>query len=43
MAEAKVLKQIEFYFSDANFRRDKFMRGEAEKVCEMGVYIPVTG
>lgn len=31
-ADAKVKKQIEFYFSDANFRRDKFMRGESEKV-----------
>lgn len=27
----KVLKQIEFYFSDSNFPRDKFLRAEASK------------
>jgi lupus La protein len=30
-ASSKVLKQIEFYFSDSNFPRDKFLRAEASK------------
>ena len=28
---AKVKKQVEFYFSDSNFPRDKFLRTEASK------------
>ena len=28
---AQVLKQIEFYFSDSNFRHDKFLQAEAAK------------
>ena len=28
---AKVLKQLEFYFGNSNFRRDKFMKEEAKK------------
>jgi hypothetical protein len=28
---AKVKRQIEFYFGDPNFRRDKFMQDEAKK------------
>ncbi len=27
---AKVKKQVEFYFGDSNFRRDKFLRGKAD-------------
>jgi hypothetical protein len=28
---AKILKQVDFYFSDSNFPRDNFLRGEAAK------------
>lgn len=28
-AATKVLRQVEFYFSDANFRRDKFLQAKA--------------
>jgi hypothetical protein len=34
---AAIRKQVEFYFSDANFRRDKFMQtksGEDPQGCE---------
>jgi len=27
--EEKVIKQVEFYFSDSNFPRDKFLRAQA--------------
>lgn len=27
----KIRKQVEFYFNDSNFPKDKFLRGEAEK------------
>ena len=30
-AAAAARRQIEFYFGDANFRRDRFLRAEAEK------------
>lgn len=36
---AAIRKQVEFYFSDANFRRDKFMQtkaGEDPQGCESG-------
>lgn len=29
--KAKIKKQVEFYFSDSNFPRDKFLRTEASK------------
>jgi hypothetical protein len=29
--QAKVKKQVEFYFSDNNFVRDKFLRAETAK------------
>ena len=29
--DLKVLRQFEFYFSDSNFRRDKFLRGKADE------------
>ena len=29
--DLKVLRQLEFYFSDSNFRRDKFLRGKADE------------
>ena len=29
--EKKILKQVEFYFGNSNFRRDKFLRGKAEE------------
>lgn len=38
--EKKVLKQLEFYFSDSNFPKDKFLRGEAEK-SEDKLSVPV--
>ncbi|KAH9147227.1 hypothetical protein AeRB84_003857, partial [Aphanomyces euteiches] len=28
---AQILKQVEFYFSDSNFRRDKFLQAETAK------------
>ncbi len=30
-SEAQILKQVEFYFSDSNYPRDKFLRGCAAK------------
>lgn len=29
--DAQIKKQVEFYFSDSNFRRDKFLQAEAKK------------
>jgi lupus La protein len=37
--EAKVLKQVEFYFSDSNYPRDKFLRAQAG-FHEQG-YVPI--
>jgi len=41
---AAIRQQVEFYFGDANFRRDKFMRDEAAKDaqgCELHcVHLP---
>jgi hypothetical protein len=36
----KVKKQLEFYFSDANFRRDKFLREKANS--DPDGYVPIT-
>jgi len=30
----KIKKQVEFYFSDSNFPKDKFLRAESEKHAE---------
>jgi hypothetical protein len=38
-AEQKIQKQLQFYFSDANFRRDAFLRGCAESNPEGNVPI----
>jgi lupus La protein len=35
---AKIVKQVEFYFSDSNFPNDKFLRGTADK---NGGWVPV--
>ena len=32
--EEKLLKQIEYYFSDANYPKDKFLTSEAAKSAE---------
>eukprot|EP00698_Gefionella_okellyi_P018661 TRINITY_DN5624_c0_g1_i1.p1 TRINITY_DN5624_c0_g1~~TRINITY_DN5624_c0_g1_i1.p1 ORF type:complete len:339 (+),score=60.95 TRINITY_DN5624_c0_g1_i1:55-1071(+) len=40
MAE-KIRKQVEFYFSDSNYPRDKFLRGEAAKDADNWVPISV--
>lgn len=29
--EARIREQVEYYFSDSNFRRDKFLRGKADE------------
>ena len=38
-ADKAIKKQLEFYFSDANFRRDAFLRGQAETNTEGNVAI----
>ena len=38
-AERKVLRQLEFYFSDSNFRRDNFLRGKAAE--DKDGFVPV--
>jgi hypothetical protein len=40
-AKDKLRKQLEFYFSDSNFRRDKFMQEEAGKQAEGFIGIEV--
>jgi hypothetical protein len=40
-AKQKLCKQLEFYFSDSNFRRDKFMQEEAGKQTEGFIGIEV--
>ena len=30
-SDLKALKQLEFYFSDSNFRQDNFLRGKADE------------
>ena len=40
-SDLKALKQLEFYFSDSNFRRDNFLRGKADENEEGFVEIAV--
>ena len=35
--DAAILKQMEYYFSDANFPRDKFLMGETAKTPEQWI------
>jgi hypothetical protein len=38
---SKVRQQVEYYFSDANFRRDKFLRGKVAEDADGFVPLPV--
>ena len=37
----QVLRQVEYYFSDENLRRDSFMRGKLEACAEAYVDLPL--
>lgn len=37
---AKIKKQVEFYFSDSNFRKDKFLREKAN--ADPDGFVPIT-
>ena len=41
LTDLKTLRQLEFYFSDSNFRRDNFLRGKASENTEGFVPISV--
>jgi hypothetical protein len=38
---SKIRQQVEYYFSDANFRRDKFLRGKVAEDADGFVQLPV--
>jgi lupus La protein len=43
MVQAKILKQVEFYFSDSNLPKDKFLKGLVDKDPEGWVELSVIG